>query len=71
MGVEAWKALQKQRYTRRVASQTRQRWEWLDQELERPFPLPWLPLDWAESETEEDTVQPNRAKALQQMNHYL
>ena len=59
MGVEAWKALQKQRYTRRVASQTRQRWEWLDQELERPFPLPWLPLDWAESETEEDTVQTN------------
>lgn len=71
MGVEAWKALQKQRYTRRVASQTRQRWEWLDQELERPFPLPWLPLDWAESEPEEDTVQTNRAKALQQMNHYL
>ena len=71
MGVEAWKALQKQRYTRPVASQTRQRWEWLDKELERPFPLTWLPLDWAESEPEEDTVQTDRANELQQMNHYL
>ena len=46
MGEEAWRALQKQRYAQRVATQLRQRWEWLDPELELPFPLQWLPLDW-------------------------
>ena len=50
MGEEAWKALQKEKYRKRVTTQLRQRWEWLDQELARPFPLPWLPFDWAESE---------------------
>ena len=55
----------------RVESIRRQRWQWLDEQLDRPFPLPWLPLDWAESEPEEDTVQTIRANALQQMDQYL
>ena len=73
LGVEGWKALQSQRYEKRVESIRRREWQWLDEELERPFPLPWLPLDWAESESEEeeDTVQTIRAEALQQMDHYL
>ena len=44
------------------------------EELEHPFPLPWLPLDWAESEpepVEEDRVQTVRTEALQQLDHYL
>ena len=44
---EKWKALQSQRYQQRVEGIRRQRWQWLDELLERPFPLPWLPLDWA------------------------
>ena len=71
LGEEKWKALQKQRYEKRVEAIRRQNWSWLDEELERPFPLPWLPLDWAESEPEEDRVQTLRAEALQQMDHYL
>ena len=72
LGVEGWKALQKEKYFRRAASQYRQRWQWLDERLARPFPLPWLPLDWAESEPEEeDTVQTIRVNALQQMDQYL
>ena len=72
MGEEAWKALQKQRYAQRVATQLRQRWDWLDRELARPFPLQWLPLDWAECEPEEeDTVLAIRTKALQQVKQYL
>ena len=71
LGEEGWKALQKQRYEKRVEAIRRQNWSWLDEELERPFPLPWLPLDWAESEPEEDRVQTLRAEALQQMAHYL
>ena len=71
LGVEGWQALQKQRYERRVESIRRREWRWLDEELERPFPLPWLPLDWAESEPEEDRVQRLRAEALQQMDMYL
>ena len=71
LGEEGWKALQRQRYERRVGTIRRQRWQWLDEQLDRPFPLPWLPLDWAESEPEEDTVQTIRADALQQMDHYL
>ena len=70
IGGEARKALQKQRYTQREATQLRQRWDWLDRELGRPFPLQWLLLDWAESEPEED-VYADRAKALQQVKHYL
>ena len=71
LGVEGWKALQKQRYEQRVESIRRREWAWLDEALERPFPLPWLPLDWAESEPEEDTVQTLRTEALQKMDMYL
>ena len=72
LGIEGWKALQSQRYEKRVESIRRREWQWLDEELERPFPLPWLPLDWAESEPEEeDRVQTIRAEALQQMDSYL
>ena len=71
LGEEGWKALQKQRYEQRVESIRYREWRWLDEALERPFPLPWLPLDWAESEPEEDTVQTLRAEALQRMDMYL
>ena len=71
LGVEGWKALQSQGYEKRVESIRRREWRWLDEELERPFPLPWLPLDWTESEPEEDRVQTLRAEALQQMDMYL
>ena len=59
------------RYEKRVESIRRREWEWLDEQLDRLFPLPWLPLDWAESEPDVDTVQTIRADALQQMDHYL
>ena len=68
MGADLWRALQSRKYERR---HQRQQWRWLDEHLERPFPLPWLPLDWAESEPEENSVQTVRAKALQQMDQYL
>ena len=71
LGEERWKALQRQRYEKRIESIRRRNWSWLDEALERPFPLPWLPLDWAESEPEEDRVQTLRAEALQQMDYYL
>ena len=71
LGEEGWKALQSRRYEKRVEAIRRREWSWLDEELERPFPLPWLPLDWAESVPEEDTVQTLRAEALQQMDMYL
>ena len=71
LGEEKWKALQKQRYDRRVESIRRRNWSWLDEALERPFPLPWLPFDWPESDPEEDRVQTHRAEALQQMDMYL
>ena len=71
LGEEGWKALQKQRYEKRVEAIRRQHWSWLDEALERPFPLPWLPLDWAESVPEEDRVQTLRAEALQKMDMYL
>ena len=71
LGEEGWKALQKQKYEKRVESIRRQRWQWLDEQLDRPFPLPWLPLDWAGSEPEEDTLQTLRANTLQQMDQYL
>ena len=71
LGVEGWKALQSQRYEKRVESIRRRVWKWLDEQLDRPFPLPWLPLDWAEAEPEEDRVQTIRTDALQQMDHYL
>ena len=71
LGEEKWKALQKQRYDKRIESIRRRNWSWLDEALERPFSLPWLPLDWAESDPEKDTVQTLRAEALQQMDMYL
>ena len=72
LGVEGWKALQKQRYEKRMESIRLREWHWLDEALERPFPLPWLPLDWAESEPEEeDRLQTLRAEALQQMDYCL
>ena len=72
LGVEGWKALQKEKYVKRTESLYRQRWQWLDEHLARPFPLPWLPLDWAESEPEEeDTVQTIRVNALEQLDQHL
>ena len=72
LGEEGWQALQKERYEKRVESIRRREWSWLDEALEHPFPLPWLPLDWAEAEPEEeDRVQTLRAEALQQMDMYL
>ena len=72
LGEEGWKALQKQRYDQRVESIRLRNWRWLDEFLEHPFPLPWLPLDWAESlPPEENKVQTLRAEALQQLNMYL
>ena len=70
MGPDLWKALQSRKYERR---RQQLQWRWLDEHLERPFPLPWLPLDWAESEPEEkeDTVHSLRTNALQQMDQYL
>ena len=73
MGIEEWRALQREKYVRRAESNRRKRCNWLDEHLARPFPLPWLPLDWAESEPEEeeDTVQTIRTNALEQMDQYL
>ena len=71
LGEEGWKALQSRRYEKRVEAIRRREWSWLDEELERPFPLPWLPLDWAESVPEEDRVQTIRAEALQKMDKCL
>ena len=41
LGVEGWEALQSQRYEKRVESIRRREWQWLDEQLDRPFPLPW------------------------------
>ena len=71
MGVQGCKELQRVKYAKHVESKNRRRWQWLDEQLARPFPLPWLPLDWAESEPEEDTVQTIRANVLEQMDQYL
>ena len=68
LGEEGWRALQKEKYQKRMASLQNQR---LAEQLERPFPLPWLPLDWTESEPEEDPVQSTRSNALQQLQQYL
>ena len=68
LGEDGWRALQKEKYQNRVESM---RCQGLNEQLKRPFPLPWLPLDWADAEPEEDRVQAIRAEALQQMHHYL
>ena len=71
LGEEGWKTLQKERYDKRVESIRRREWAWLDEALERPFPLTWLPLDWVDSEPEEDRVRTLRTEALQKMDMYL
>ena len=71
LGEEGWKALQSKKYEQRMESIRRQRWQWLDEQLERPFPLPWRPLDWSDSEFDEDPVQSSRSNALQQLQQYL
>ena len=72
MGVEEWRALQRAKYVTGAESKRRKRCNRLDQQLASRFPLPWLPLDWADSEPEEeDTVQTIRTNALQQMDEYL
>ena len=68
LGEDGWRALQKEKYQKRMASLQNQR---LAEHLERPFPLPWLPLDWSDSEPEEDPVQSTRSNALQQLQQYL
>ena len=50
MGINGWKEHQKALYANRAESERRKRWNWLDDHLVRPFPLPWMPLDWVESE---------------------
>ena len=72
MGAEAYAALQRQRYKHRVENERRQRWQQVDDQLSRPFPLEWLPLDWDEVKPmEEDSVNSIRAQALEQMDHLL
>ena len=72
MGAKGWKEHQKALYARRAESERRKRWNWLEEQLDRPFPLPLLPLDWVESEpVEEDIVQTIRVNALQRMDQYL
>ena len=69
MGAEAYNLLQQQKYRRRVEGQRRQR---VGEQLNRPFPLTWLPLDWDEVKPiEEDPVQTLRANALERMDHFL
>ena len=71
LGEEGWRALQSKKYQQRMESMQRQRWQYLDEQLERPFPLPWWPLDWSDSESDEDPVQSTRSNALQQVQQYL
>ena len=47
MSVRGWKEYQTAVYAKRAESERRKRWNWLEEQLARPFPLPWLPLDWA------------------------
>ena len=68
LGEDGWRALQKEKYQKRMASQQNQR---LAEHLDRPFPLPWCPLDWSDSELDEDPVQVTRSNALQQLQQYL
>ena len=68
--------LQRVKYVYCVESEKRRRWKWLEEQLARPFPLQWLPLEWTEHEEkeedkEEDTVQTILANALESMDQYL
>ena len=57
MSAEAYAVMQQQKYRHRVEGLRRQRWQWVDNLLERPFPLEWLPLDWDDVKPiEEDSV---------------
>ena len=40
----------KEMHMMRVESEKRKRWNWLEEQLARPFPLQWLPLEWVEQE---------------------
>lgn len=71
LGAEGWKEVQRVKYANHVESEKRKRWNWLEEQLDRPFPLPWLPLEWSEPEHEENTEQTIRANALEQMDQYL
>ena len=74
MGAEAYNLLQQQKYRQRIEGLRRQRWQWVNQQLERPFPLTWLPLDWDDvqpMEEEEDSVQFVRAQTLERMDSLL
>ena len=71
MGIKGWREHQKTLYVTRAESERRKRWNWLDEHLACPFPLPWLPLHWGESKPEEDTVQTLRANVLEKMDQYL
>ena len=68
LGEDGWRALQKEKYRKRMEHTQNQR---LAEHLERPFPLPWYPLDWSDSEFDEDPVQSSRSDALQQLQQYL
>ena len=72
MGAEAYAVMQQQKYRQRVESQHRQRWQQVDDQLTRPFPLEWLPLDWDDVKpVEEDPVLTLRTNALLNMDHLL
>ena len=73
MGPEAYAALQRRRYQHRMENERRQRWQHVNDQLSRPFPLKWLPLDWDDVKPieEEDAVNAIRAEALEQMDHLL
>ena len=68
LGEDGWRALQKEKYRKRMEYTQNQR---LAEHLERPFPLPWWPLDWSDPEFDEDPVQSTRSNALQQLQQYL
>lgn len=72
MGTEGWKRHQQSVYVKRAKSEQRKKWKEPEKHLARPFPLPWLPLEWAEDEDKEkDTVETIRANALESMDQYL
>ena len=72
MSAEAYAVMQQQKYRHRVDNQLRQRWQWVSDQLSRPFPLEWLPLDWDDVQPiEEDSVVTVRAQALERMDSLL
>ena len=72
MSAEAYAVMQQQKYRHRIDNQLRQRWQQVNDQLTRPFPLEWLPLDWEDVKPiEEDSVVTVRAQALERMDPYL